>query len=329
MSATPNFGFEVPVGSDVVNLLTQNYPNWTSLDSILQAIKDAGVTTATQTKVGTVHQLVRTVSSCNVLRFTATANYASGDTFTVDGNAVTTTTPQGTSLEAGAFVINQSVIGVLNGSVLTLAIGGGSSNAAGISYDNTGSGLTASNVQDAIDEVVSDIPANAAALSYDNTGSGLTASNVQDAIDEIAQGGGGGSFTEDELWVNPDTTQDVAENTQITITAANLSSYDAFVIEMEPNTSGGGITSNPISSEIDASELPITTEPHFIAGVMTLRSSPNAAYCANRPITAMSITGTTLSITVGRGMYMSGGVTPTTNAGVMIPYKVLGIKYSN
>lgn len=30
-------------------------------------------------------------------------------------------------------------------------------------------------------------------ISYDNTGSGLTATNLQDAIDEVAQGGGGGS----------------------------------------------------------------------------------------------------------------------------------------
>ena len=29
-------------------------------------------------------------------------------------------------------------------------------------------------------------------IAYDNTGSGLTATNVQDAIDEVAQGGGGG-----------------------------------------------------------------------------------------------------------------------------------------
>ena len=30
-------------------------------------------------------------------------------------------------------------------------------------------------------------------IAYDNTGSGLTATNVQDAIDEVAQGGGGGT----------------------------------------------------------------------------------------------------------------------------------------
>ena len=36
---------------------------------------------------------------------------------------------------------------------------------------------------------------SASQVSYDNTGSGLTATNVQDAIDEVAQGGGGSGVT--------------------------------------------------------------------------------------------------------------------------------------
>lgn len=64
-----------------------------------------------------------------------------------------------------------------------------------VNYDNTTSGLTATDVQAAIDEVVQAIPADAGDLSYDNTTSGLTATNVQDAIDEVAQGSGGSSWT--------------------------------------------------------------------------------------------------------------------------------------
>ena len=156
---TANFGFNIAEGTDVVNLLTQCYPNFTSLDSILQGIKETGVTVATDTKVGTVHQLVRTDSDCNMFRFIATGNYASGDTFTVDGNAVTATAMDGTSLPAGAFVINQSVVGILNGLVLTIVgVTGASSVAAqDVTYDNTVSGLTATNVQNAIDEVASDV----------------------------------------------------------------------------------------------------------------------------------------------------------------------------
>ena len=50
-----------------------------------------------------------------------------------------------------------------------------------------------SSVVNAINEVNAGLASpTAAQVSYDNTGSGLTATNVQDAIDEVAQGGGGG-----------------------------------------------------------------------------------------------------------------------------------------
>lgn len=187
---TPNFGFNIAEGTDTVNLLTQCYPNFSSLDSILQAIKETGVTTAVATKTGTNFAVVRTDTDCNFFRFIATANYAAGDTFTVDGVAVTATGPAGTALPAGAFVINQSVIGVVNSSVLTLFVGGGAStvDAEDVDYDNSGSGLTATDVQAAIDEVLGDIPTGfaATAITYDNTVSGLTAANAQAAIDELA-----------------------------------------------------------------------------------------------------------------------------------------------
>lgn len=58
--------------------------------------------------------------------------------------------------------------------------------ASEISYDNTGSGLTAENVQSALDEIVEGLTAPAASdVTYDNTDSGLTADDVQSAIDEI------------------------------------------------------------------------------------------------------------------------------------------------
>ena len=47
MSLTPNYSFIIPTGSDAVNLLTQCYPNFTSLDSILKPIQESGVTPAT------------------------------------------------------------------------------------------------------------------------------------------------------------------------------------------------------------------------------------------------------------------------------------------
>lgn len=187
MSLTPNFGFNIPESTDIVNLLTQCYPNFTIADTAMQAIKQQGISQATESKSGTVHNIVRVDSDCSVFWFTATSNFATGDTFTVDGSPVTAVKVSGAGLETGDFVINSNVPCIVKGSVLTVLAGGGSSTvvAQDVTYDNTGSGLTATDVQDAIDEVVADIPANASALSYDNTGSGLTATNVQDAIDEV------------------------------------------------------------------------------------------------------------------------------------------------
>ena len=85
----------------------------------------------------------------------------------------------------------------------------GDYNAAQVTYDNTGSGMAADNVQDAIDEVKADIPVvpanivetfnartgdvvpdsgdyNAGQITYDNSLSGLTGTEVQSAIDELA-----------------------------------------------------------------------------------------------------------------------------------------------
>ena len=66
--------------------------------------------------------------------------------------------------------------------------GGGT--ASDITFDNTGTGLTSTNVQNAIVEVKNDIPVvpdhyAAMDITYDHTTSGLVANNVQAAIDEV------------------------------------------------------------------------------------------------------------------------------------------------
>ena len=61
------------------------------------------------------------------------------------------------------------------------------SRADDVKYDNSYSGISANNVQDAIDSALDSYN-----TVYDNTSSGLTATNVQDAIDEVAASSGGG-----------------------------------------------------------------------------------------------------------------------------------------
>ena len=188
MTTTPNYSFKIAEGTDTVNLLTQSYPNFTDLDSILKSIELTGITSSVATKTGTVFQIVRTNADLNVLKFVATANYVAGDTFTVDGVSVTATAVDGTALPGGAFVINQTVMALLNGTVLTVLVGGGSAqvDAEDVDYDNSGSGLTATDVQAAIDELAArPVVAAAEDVTYDNTVSGLTATDVQAAIDEL------------------------------------------------------------------------------------------------------------------------------------------------
>lgn len=63
--------------------------------------------------------------------------------------------------------------------------------AVSIGYDNAASGLTATNIQDAIDELDAAVDALGGAVDavdvvYDNASSGLTATDVQGAVDELS-----------------------------------------------------------------------------------------------------------------------------------------------
>lgn len=166
MTTTTNYGYNVVEGTDQVNIQTQIAPNFTAIDTDLKTVSDAAITTATHTVAGTVHQLVRDDSDRAVIRFVATGDFATGDTFTVDGLTVTARLVNGEALQTGSFKINNCVEAVLVGTVLNVnAINPTVSDASDVSYDNTGSGLAASDVQDAIDEVVTGLGSVASDLN--------------------------------------------------------------------------------------------------------------------------------------------------------------------
>lgn len=322
MALTPNYSFIIPTGTDAVNLLTQCYPNFSSLDTLLKPIQESGVTVATDTKVGTVHQLVRTDSSCNMFRFIATANYASGDTFTVDGASVTATAMDGTALPAGAFVINQSVVCVLNNLVLTVMIAGKETSslaASAVTYDNTVSGLTATNAQDAIDELHDSVN-----IAYDNTGSGLTAVDVQSAIDELA----GTTVTDHglyELWANPSPTSNFAAQT-ISF-SLDTSEFDELWIEMAITTSeGAGV-------HITGFETSVLSGTPFNAQISRMFIAGSILAQPTRP-SAITISGTTCTIVFSDTTYYrltTYGSTPasSTDNSMMIPVRILGLKHNS
>ena len=325
MALTPNYSFIIPTGTDAVNLLTQCYPNFSSLDTLLKPIQESGVTVATSTKVGTVHQLVRTDSSCNMFRFIATANYASGDTFTVDGASVTATAIDGTSLPNGAFVINQSVIAVVNGAVLTVMIAGKETSsiaASAVTYDNTVTGLAATNAQDAIDELH-----DSANIAYDNTVSGLTATDVNSAIDEVA-----GAIVPHgiyELWANPNPTQDFGSG-NVVLNGFDSTIWDAIEIEAVPAL-GWSYKAGASVVRFEKSQLSGGTLNAQVS-YMTIGSNGKVTNLQRKFV--ITLAGTTLTLAFDDATstvfntYGAAGTASTDNS-YLVPFRVLGLRHNN
>lgn len=122
MQTTTNYGLKIYEGTDLFNPLTVENINTSDLDTIVKGVSNAGVGTATELLTATVHVLTRSDTARNVFYFTATANYEAGETFEVDGVQVTAKTPDGQNLSTGAYVINSSVLCILNGTLLTVIV---------------------------------------------------------------------------------------------------------------------------------------------------------------------------------------------------------------
>ena len=144
MTNTTNYNLKKVEGGDLFNPLTQINPNWDDIDEAMKANQEASVTNATHNKSGTLHAIVRSTAGVPVLRFTATGDFRTGDTFTVDGQNVTARLPDGTSLPDYAFRINSNIIAIQAGGILTIVTNGASVNLEGYmeTSDYVGSGAT-------------------------------------------------------------------------------------------------------------------------------------------------------------------------------------------
>jgi hypothetical protein len=117
-----------------------------------------------------------------------------------------------------------------------------------VTYDNTTSGLTASNLQAAIDELDTRLEGQdeASEIQYDNTTSGLTATNVQDAIDE----NDGRLDTIEGSYVE-------SFNTRTGAVTPQASDYDANQVDYDNATSG--LTATDVQAAIDEVEGRVDT----------------------------------------------------------------------
>lgn len=191
-NSTPTISLPLFIGTDKPAWLTDWNGAMNTIDGAIATLQTAEGGTATALASlsqsvtalsGTVEQ--HTTAIQTVTTATAT-NTGSINTITsLIGNGEPTTT-------------DKTIIGAINEIYADIGAGDGV-DADEVNYDNTQSGLTASNVQAAIDEVNAKIPqggnVDADDVSYDNTASGLTATNVQAAIDELATSGGSATPT--------------------------------------------------------------------------------------------------------------------------------------
>ena len=204
MQYTTNYNLITVEGTDVVNPLVQMNPNFTDIDAIMKANADATVARATCTKTGTNHAVTTTNSDAAMQRFTATGNWETGDTMTIDGVSVSVYLPDGTAPQTGCFVINSEVIIAINGTRVTLYCAPAlSQSASDISYDNTLSGLSASDVQDALDELAL-MPKGMNCLAVITTDAGCTVTLTKGGTTitavEVSSGVYEASFDEYGTW---------------------------------------------------------------------------------------------------------------------------------
>lgn len=154
MSATnATANYELPI------FLATDKPAWlTDWNGAMNAI-DTAIHTAQSTADGaqtTAGTCVADIATINTSLTTITGNITSLTT-TVNGNTGAINTINSLIGNGQPTTEDKTIIGAIN--EIYAMIGGGSSVTADVvSYDNTDSGLTADNVQDAIDEVVSMIP---------------------------------------------------------------------------------------------------------------------------------------------------------------------------
>lgn len=153
MQYTTHYNLNLPEGTDIVNPLIQDNPNYSAIDTALYDNKLRVIGNATHVKTGTNHAITLADSDIAAFKFVATGDYATGDTFTVDGVTVTARVADGATIANGGFKINSTVIAELNGTILNLINVSSSDSASDVTYSNIVSGLTATDVQSAIDEV--------------------------------------------------------------------------------------------------------------------------------------------------------------------------------
>ena len=112
---TTYYEFNKPAGSDLVNPLVDNNPNWDKADAALHGLSINSIGTAVEVITLGVHALTRiNQPDAKFFTFIATGDFDAGETFTLDGVAITAALPDGSSLGSDCYVTGACVLVGLN-----------------------------------------------------------------------------------------------------------------------------------------------------------------------------------------------------------------------
>lgn len=125
MQKTTNYDLDITEGTDIANVPISQAPNIRKIDEVMKTNESNGFSPATEVLSGTVHNLTRSFPAAGMIRWIAAAPYAAGDTFTVDGVAVTARTVSGENLPSGAYIIGQCVQAFVDGANMTVFVDSG------------------------------------------------------------------------------------------------------------------------------------------------------------------------------------------------------------
>lgn len=269
MQSTTNYSMNLVEGTDLVNIPVQLNPNFQTIDQEMFANKQSSIGVATEVVTGTVHAIVRSNTDSDIFRFTATGAWTAGDTMTLDGTAVTVHLADGTAPATGAYVIGAEVVAVVNGTLVTL-LTSAAQPVAGVTSFNSRTGAVVPQASDY----------DAADIDYDNTISGLTATDLQSAIDELA-GSSAGSVI---MWSNLDPSQAVSSGIFATFTDDSVNPVYIIVYGASsayPNSTGSSTCPVGKSSNIVKTQISATGKVEMIYRNVTISRVGDTVTCSS------------------------------------------------
>lgn len=185
MKTTTYYDLNIVEGTDIVNPLTVDNPNYQKIDETMHDNAVAGVTLATELTNATIHALTRENSDCSVIRFIATSRWKAGDSVTVDGVPVLALLPSGETLPDGAYVINANVLCVLTGTNLTVYVSKSTANASDITYKETNVEEALNSLNESMVTVTSDLSTVSSNVSTLNRDLTLDYSNANGEVQDL------------------------------------------------------------------------------------------------------------------------------------------------